>query len=86
MLYLTRKAGQTVVINDAIEVTVVEVRGRAVKLGFTFPSEATVLRKEIHEKIKRENIEAARTSAALAEVDIDSTGLSERLAQKPDKS
>jgi carbon storage regulator len=86
MLYLTRKAGQTVVINDAIEVTVVEVRGRAVKLGFTFPSEATVLRKEIHEKIKRENIEAARASAALAEVDIDSAELSERLAQKPAKS
>lgn len=85
MLYLTRKTGQTVVINDAIEVTVVEVRGRAVKLGFTFPSEATVLRKEIHEKIKRENIEAARASAALAEVDIDPAGLSERLAQKPAK-
>ncbi len=83
MLYLTRKAGQTVVINDAIEVTVVEVRGRAVKLGFTFPSEATVLRKEIHEKILRENIEAARAGAALADVDLDTSGLSARLGEKP---
>ncbi|MBT6441964.1 MAG: carbon storage regulator, partial [Alphaproteobacteria bacterium] len=46
MLYLTRKPGETIIINDDIEVTVVEVRGRAVKLGFNFPPEATVLRKE----------------------------------------
>lgn len=37
MLYLTRKVGDSVVINDNIEVTVVEVRGKTVKLGFTFP-------------------------------------------------
>jgi carbon storage regulator len=83
MLYLTRKAGQTVVINDAIEVTVVEVRGRAVKLGFTFPPEATVLRKEIHDKILRENIEAARAGEVLVDADIDTQGISARLAEKP---
>lgn len=60
MLYLTRKPGDAIVINDSIEVTVVEVKGKTVKLGFTFPPEATVLRKEIFEKIRQENIEAAR--------------------------
>jgi carbon storage regulator len=82
MLYLTRKTGQTVIINDNIEVTVVEVRGRAVKLGFTFPPEATVLRKEIHEKILRENLEAARAREALDEVEIDADALTTRLGQK----
>ena len=82
MLYLTRKTGQTVIINDNIEVTVVEVRGRAVKLGFTFPPEATVLRKEIHEKILRENLEASRARDALAEVDIDAEALTSRLGEK----
>ncbi|MSO74034.1 MAG: carbon storage regulator [Alphaproteobacteria bacterium] len=82
MLYLTRKAGQTVVINDAIEVTVVEVRGRAVKLGFTFPPEATVLRKEIHEKILQENIEAARAGEALVEADLNTDQISARLGDK----
>lgn len=67
MLYLTRKPGESVMVNDSIEVTVVEVRGRSVKLGFTFPPEATVLRKEIFERIKKENIEAARARAELAE-------------------
>lgn len=65
MLYLTRKPGDAIIINDAIEVTVVEVKGKTVKLGFTFPPGATVLRKEIFEKIRQENIEAAKAAAEL---------------------
>ena len=63
MLYLTRKAGESVIINDDIEVTVVDIRGRSVKLGFTFPQGASVLRRELYEKIQRENLEAAQASA-----------------------
>ena len=37
MLYLNRRAGEAVIINNAIEVRVVEVRGKAVRLGFRFP-------------------------------------------------
>ena len=59
MLYLTRKVGESVIINNDIEVTVVEVRGRSIKLGFTFPPAASVLRKELHERIKAENIAAS---------------------------
>tara|TARA_Y100000588_G_scaffold110389_1_gene121009 strand:- start:1225 stop:1479 length:255 start_codon:yes stop_codon:yes gene_type:complete len=65
MLYLTRKIGDSVVINDNIEVTVVEVRGRSVKLGFTFPKDATVLRKEIYEKILRNSPNTAQVREAL---------------------
>jgi len=54
MLFLTRKVGESIVINDDIEVTVVEVRGRSIKLGFTFPPEAKVLRRELHVRIKAE--------------------------------
>jgi carbon storage regulator len=59
MLYLTRKVGDSVVINDNIEVTVVEVRGRSIKLGFTYPPEVTVLRRELYDKIQEENRAAA---------------------------
>lgn len=59
MLYLTRKIGESVVINDDIEVTVVDVRGKTIKLGFTFPADATVLRREIYERIQEENRAAA---------------------------
>lgn len=59
MLYLSRKLGESIVINNSIELTVIEVRGKTVKLGFLFPPDATVLRKEIHEKIMAENMAAA---------------------------
>jgi len=67
MLYLTRKVGESVIINNNIELTVVEVRGRSIKLGFTFPPEASVLRKELHDRIKAENIAAATGDASLVE-------------------
>jgi len=65
MLYLSRKIGESVVINADIEVIVVEVRGKSVKLGFTFPPSVSVLRRELFEKIQRENREAA-----LADIDL----------------
>ena len=54
MLYLTRKIGESVVINSDIEVTVIEVSGRSVRLGFNFPSNASVLRREIFERVQAE--------------------------------
>ncbi len=65
MLYLTRKIGESVIINDDIEMTVIEVRGKSAKLGFTFPSSATVLRREIFERIQAENRAAAAGGDAL---------------------
>ncbi len=59
MLYLTRKEGESIIINNSIELTVMEVRGRTVKLGFVFPAEASILRKELHERIHQQNIAAA---------------------------
>lgn len=70
MLYLTRKIGESVVINDTIEVTVVEVRGKSIKLGFTFPPDVSVLRREIHERIKEENRAAAGAGTSDIEVEI----------------
>jgi len=59
LLYLTRKIGESIIINNNIELTVVEVRGKTVKLGFLFPKEATILRKELHQKIMEQNLAAA---------------------------
>ncbi len=67
MLYLTRKIGESVIINNDIEVTVIEVRGSAIKLGFTFPADATVLRKELFDKIQAENLAAAGGTAEILE-------------------
>jgi len=62
VLYLTRKIGETIVINDDIRVTVVEIRGKSIKLGFTFPSDVSVLREELYERIQAENRAAAESA------------------------
>jgi carbon storage regulator len=72
MLYLTRKIGESIIINNNIELTVVEVRGKTVKLGFLFPKEASILRKELHQKIMDQNIAAATgMDADLTDLDLD---------------
>ena len=58
MLYLSRKSGESIIINETIEMTVVEIKGKSVKLGFNFPDDASVLRKELHDKIHEQNIDA----------------------------
>ena len=65
MLYLNRKPGEAVIINHSIEVRVVEVRGRTVKLGFSFPAEATVLREEVFEAVRQANEAAAEAGLVL---------------------
>ena len=65
MLYLTRKPGQAVIVNQSIEVRVVEVRGRAVKLGFRFPEDASVVREEVFIAIKEANEAAAEAAQAV---------------------
>ncbi len=47
MLVLSRKQGESVVIGGEIEVTVLEVRGNRVKLGFQGPAEVPIHRKEV---------------------------------------
>ena len=47
MLVLSRKRGETIVIGRDIEVTVLEVRGDRVKLGFQGPAEVPIHRAEL---------------------------------------
>lgn len=67
VLYLTRKIGESIIINDNVRVTVVEVRGKSIKLGFTFPAEVSVLREELYARIQQENRDAAQSAAASLE-------------------
>ena len=80
MLYLSRKIGESVIINNSIEVMVVEVRGKVAKLGFSFPPDASVLRKEVHQRIHEENIAASQSATVddLGNVNIDLDKLGNR--------
>lgn len=63
MLVLSRRKDESIVIGDNIHVTVVDIRGDAVRLGITAPKDIPVYRKEIYEAIQRENLEAAQARA-----------------------
>lgn len=64
MLVLSRKKNESIVIDDRIVLTVVEIRGDKVRLGIEAPREVPVHRKEIHDAITSERI--AGESANLA--------------------
>jgi len=52
MLVLTRKYGETLVIDGKIRVTVLNVRGQGVRLGIDTPKEIPVMREELGAKQK----------------------------------
>lgn len=59
MLALSRKKNETIVIENNIEVTVLEIKGDQVKLGIQAPKSVPVYRKEVYRQIQEANQEAA---------------------------
>lgn len=51
MLILTRRVGETIIIDDDIEVTVLSVKGNQVRLGIKAPEDIAVHREEIYERL-----------------------------------
>lgn len=58
MLALTRKKGESLVINNNIEITVLEIRGDQIKIGIQAPKDVPIYRKEVYMQIQKENAEA----------------------------
>lgn len=59
MLVLTRKLGESVTIGDDIKISVIEIKGRQVRLGIEAPQNMTIHREEIYARIQEENRRAA---------------------------
>ncbi len=55
MLILSRKIGESIVIDGRIHVKVMRVDGEVVKLGIEAPMEVPVHRQEVYEEIQRSN-------------------------------
>ncbi len=59
LLILTRKSGEGLVIGDGIRITVVEIRGKQIRLGIEAPSDVVILREEVYERVRDQNLQAA---------------------------
>lgn len=55
MLVLTRKLGESIIIEGNIKITVVDINKQQIKLGIDAPKNVTINREEIAMKIKEEN-------------------------------
>ena len=65
LLVVTRKRGQSILIGDDIEITVVSVDDGVVKIALSAPKSVTILRKELLKEVSEENIKATQFDANL---------------------
>ncbi|MCF6281250.1 MAG: carbon storage regulator CsrA [Candidatus Polarisedimenticolaceae bacterium] len=52
MLLLTRRAGESIMIGDDVEVTVLRIKGNQVSIGIDAPEEIAVHRDEVYWEIQ----------------------------------
>lgn len=64
MLVLTRKLGESIAIDDHIKITVVQIKGKQVRLGIKAPKETKIHREEVYSAIQDQNKEAVSGTQA----------------------
>lgn len=65
MLIITRKVGESLIIDDNIEITISKVYDGNVKIGIEAPKNISILRKEIYDQVKNENREAQKIDISM---------------------
>lgn len=58
MLVFTRKAGQSFLIGEDIEIRIIEIQGDKIRIGVEAPQHVSILRKELVEEVQKANQEA----------------------------
>jgi len=59
MLILTRKLGESIIIDDNVQISVIEINKNNIKIGVNAPRDLPIYREEVYLKIKEENAQAS---------------------------
>jgi len=59
MLILTRKLGESIIIDENVQISVIEINKNNIKIGINAPKELTIYREEVFLKIKEENAQSS---------------------------
>jgi carbon storage regulator len=62
VLILTRRVGENVIVGDDIVISVIEVRGDAVRIGIQAPRSVGVHREEVYLELQQANRQAASST------------------------
>lgn len=62
VLALSRKKGESIIINNNIELTILEIKGDQIKIGINAPKSVPIYRKEIYGQIQKENRDSLETA------------------------
>lgn len=68
MLALSRKSGESIMIGNDIEISILEVKGDQVKIGINAPKSVPIYRKEIYIQIQDANKEAAQSETSMEDL------------------
>lgn len=60
MLILSRRRGETIHINDDIQITIIKIHGQQVSIGISAPPGVAVHREEIYQRIQKERAKPCR--------------------------
>lgn len=55
MLVLTRKLGESIIIDENVQISVIEINKNNIKLGVNAPKDLTIYREEVFLKIREAN-------------------------------
>ena len=67
MLILTRRVGESLMIGDNVDVTVLGIRGNQVRIGINAPKDVSVHREEIYDRIQDEKSENSAAPSSYAD-------------------
>ena len=65
MLVIGRKKGESLLIGEDVEITVIKVEDGSVKLAINAPRNVTILRKELYKEVQEENKNAVISNMEL---------------------